>query len=97
MIKERPDGVYGRSSPSYTVVKEWAKRFRMGQECLEDDERPGGQVDVITVDKVALVEKWVLSDRRLKVREIAEMTRLSDTAVRQIHYGHLGIRGLTIK
>nr|CAI5864485.1 unnamed protein product [Callosobruchus analis] len=55
IIKERLDGVYGRSSPS--VVKEWAKRFRMGQEFLEDDERPGRPVEMITEDKVALVEE----------------------------------------
>nr|CAI5842618.1 unnamed protein product [Callosobruchus analis] len=78
IIKERLDGVYGRSCPSYSVLKEWAKRFRMGQEFFEDDERPGSPVEVITVDKVALVEELVLNDRRLKVKEIAEMTKLSD-------------------
>nr|CAI5835758.1 unnamed protein product [Callosobruchus analis] len=67
IIKERLDDVYGRSSPSYSVVKEWAKRFRIGQELLEDDERPGRPVEVITEDKVALVEDLVLSDRRLKL------------------------------
>nr|CAI5865271.1 unnamed protein product [Callosobruchus analis] len=50
IIKERLDGVYGRSSPSYSVLKDWAKRFRIGQEFLEDDERPGRPVEVITED-----------------------------------------------
>nr|CAI5833267.1 unnamed protein product [Callosobruchus analis] len=63
---KRLDGVYGRSSPSYSVVKQWAKRFRMGQEFPEDDERPGRPVEVITEVKVALVEELVLSDRCLK-------------------------------
>nr|CAI5834752.1 unnamed protein product [Callosobruchus analis] len=79
IIKERLNGVYGQSSISYWVVKEWAKRFRMGQKFLEDDERPGRPVKVITEDKVALVEELVLSDRRLKVKEIAKMAKLSDT------------------
>nr|CAI5843658.1 unnamed protein product [Callosobruchus analis] len=39
----------------------------MGQEFLEDDERPGRPVEVITEDKVVLVEELVLSDRRLKI------------------------------
>nr|CAI5844001.1 unnamed protein product [Callosobruchus analis] len=64
--QEGLDGVYGRSSPSYSVMKEWAKPFRIGHEFLEDDERPGRPVEVITEDKVALVEELVLSDRRLK-------------------------------
>nr|CAI5838138.1 unnamed protein product [Callosobruchus analis] len=63
IIKEIPDAVYGRSSPSYSVVKEWAKRLRIGQEFLEDDERSGQPVEVITENKVALVEELVLSDR----------------------------------
>nr|CAI5845404.1 unnamed protein product [Callosobruchus analis] len=56
------DGIYGRSSPSYSVVKESAKWFRMGQEYLEDEERTGQPMEVITEDKVALVEELVLSD-----------------------------------
>nr|CAI5853552.1 unnamed protein product [Callosobruchus analis] len=55
----------------------------MGQEFLEDDERPGRPVEVITEDKVVLVEELVLSDLHLKVKEIAEVTKLSDTPVRQ--------------
>nr|CAI5825741.1 unnamed protein product [Callosobruchus analis] len=58
IINKKPDGAYGRSFPSYSVVKEWAKCFQMGQELLEDDS--GGNYGV------ALVEELVLSDRRLK-------------------------------
>nr|CAI5868025.1 unnamed protein product [Callosobruchus analis] len=92
IIKERLDYVYGRSSPSYSVVKERAKRFRIGKEFLEDDERSGRPVEVITEDKVALVEKLVLSDRRLKVKEITEMTKFSDTIVLRILHDHLGMQ-----
>nr|CAI5849363.1 unnamed protein product [Callosobruchus analis] len=49
----------------------------MGQEFLEDDERSGRPVEVTTEDKVALVEELVL-----------EMTKLSDTPVRQILHDH---------
>ncbi|XP_044264614.1 histone-lysine N-methyltransferase SETMAR-like [Tribolium madens] len=97
IIKDRLDGVYGQSSPSYSVVKEWAKRFRIGQESLEDDARPGRPVEVITEDKVALVEKLVLSDRRLKVKEISEMTKVSDTSVRRILHDHLGMQKVSAR
>nr|CAI5830169.1 unnamed protein product [Callosobruchus analis] len=63
-------------------MKEWTKRFRKGKEFLEERERTGRPVEVIPEDKVALVEDLVLSDRRLKVKEIAEMTNLSDITVR---------------
>nr|CAI5847529.1 unnamed protein product [Callosobruchus analis] len=65
---------------------------RMGQKLLEDDERPGRPVGVITEDKVSLLEELVLSDRRLKVKEIAEMTKLSDTTVCGILHDHLGMQ-----
>nr|CAI5855350.1 unnamed protein product [Callosobruchus analis] len=58
IIKERPNSLYGRNSASNSLVKEWAKRCRMGQELLdEDDERPGRPVEVVTKNKVALVEE----------------------------------------
>lgn len=37
IIKERLDGMYGQSIPLYVVVKDRAKRFRIGKESLEDD------------------------------------------------------------
>nr|CAI5826966.1 unnamed protein product [Callosobruchus analis] len=64
----------------------------MGQEFLEDDERPGRPVEVITEDKVALVEKLVLSDRRFKTKEVAEIIKISGTTVRRILHGHLGMQ-----
>ena len=33
--------VYGDASFSYSTVKEWAKRFREGQESIDDDYRSG--------------------------------------------------------
>lgn len=96
-IKDRLDGVYGENSPSYSVVKDWSKRFRMGQESLEDDARTGRTVEVVTDDKIALVEDLVLGDRRLKVKEIAQMSRLSDTSVRRIVHDHLGMNKVSAR
>nr|CAI5841706.1 unnamed protein product [Callosobruchus analis] len=51
----------------------------------------------MTKDKVALVEELVLSDQRLKVEEIAEMTKLSDSTVRRILYDHLGMQKVSAR
>nr|CAI5844019.1 unnamed protein product [Callosobruchus analis] len=67
IIKERLDSAYDQSSASYSVVKEWAGRFLVGQEFLEDDERPERPVEVITEDKVVLLEELALSDRRYSI------------------------------
>lgn len=43
----RLEGVYIRNSSYYSVVNEWAKKFRMGQETLEDED--GRPADVVTM------------------------------------------------
>nr|CAI5861900.1 unnamed protein product [Callosobruchus analis] len=65
-MKESLRGIYDRSYPSYSVVQEWTKRFRMGQEFLEGVGRPKQTVEVITEYKEALAEELVLCDQRLK-------------------------------
>nr|CAI5852876.1 unnamed protein product [Callosobruchus analis] len=63
IIKEKLDSVYGRGSAPYSAV---GKTFSHGPKLIQDDERPGRPVEVITDDKVSLVKEFVLSDRRLK-------------------------------
>lgn len=48
-------------------------------------------MEVLTDNNIALVEDLVLDDRRLKVKEIAQKSRLSDTTVRRIVHDHLGM------
>nr|CAI5853327.1 unnamed protein product [Callosobruchus analis] len=50
------------------ITKEWAKRFRMGQEFLEDDKRPGRPVEVIPEDQVALVEELVQERQQNQIK-----------------------------
>lgn len=61
----------------------------MGQETFEDDVRSGWPVEVITKDKVVLMEELVLNDQHLKVKEMAAMTNLSDTIARRILQNYL--------
>nr|CAI5829439.1 unnamed protein product [Callosobruchus analis] len=51
------DGAEEQGANRGRIVKEWAKRYRISQEFLEDDERPGRSVEVIMEDKVILVEE----------------------------------------
>ena len=48
-------------------------------------------MEVLTDNNIALVEDLVLDDRRLKVKEIAQKSGLSDTTVRRIVHDHLGM------
>lgn len=96
-IKARLDGVYGHASPSYSTVKEWAKKFRLGYESLEDETRPGRPADVVTNENIDVVERIVLSDRRLKVKEISAMSKLSETTIRRILHDHLGMNKVSAR
>ena len=70
-------------------MKYWAKLFRWGRESIEDDPREGGPVTVTTPENIELVEQLILSDRRLKTKEIAEQTDISKTSVLRILHEHL--------
>lgn len=62
-------------------MKKWANRICVVKEFLEGDARYGRLVEVITVNKMTLVEELALSDRRVKVKEMAEMTKFFATTV----------------
>ena len=70
-IKQRLDGVYGEASPTYSTVKEWVKQFRLGRECVEDEPCEGRPVEVVTEENIRCIEEELLSDRRLKLKEIS--------------------------
>jgi hypothetical protein len=42
---------YGQEEPCLRAVQKWAARFRVGEEDVEDDARPGGppQIDICDV------------------------------------------------
>lgn len=88
-IKERLTVVYGDSCPSYATIKNWSKLFRWGRESLEDDPREGGRVTVTTPENIQFVEDIVLSDSRLKTKEIAAQSGISKTSVLRILHKHL--------
>nr|XP_031826514.1 uncharacterized protein LOC116424357 [Nomia melanderi] len=87
-IKERIDNVHGDSAPSYSMIKNWSKLFRCGRGSIEDDPRSSRPVSEVTLESVKLVEQMVLSDRRLKTKEIAT---LSKTTVLRILHDYLGM------
>ncbi|XP_030758168.1 protein GVQW3-like [Sitophilus oryzae] len=76
-IKHELDSVYGDSAPSFTTVKFWAAEFKRSCKSLGDDERSGHPKIATTDDNIAKVHQMVLDDRRIKVREIAEVKNRS--------------------
>ena len=83
-IKERLDAVYGDSSPSMATAKNWFNKFQRGRPSVFEEPRPGAPKTATTEDNVTKIHDFVLADRRLKVREIAETVGISKD-----HVGHI--------
>ena len=91
------DAIYGDSAPSFTAVKFWAAEFKRGRKTLGDDERSRRPKTVTTDENIAKVHQMVLDDRRIKVREIAEVMNMSKERVCHILNQHLGMRKLSAR
>ncbi|GFU41928.1 histone-lysine N-methyltransferase SETMAR [Trichonephila clavipes] len=96
-IKVELDSVYGDSTPSFTSVKVWAAEFKRGRKSLGDDKRSGRLNTATTDETIAKVHQMGLDNRRIKVREIAEVMIMSKEHVCHILNQHLGIRKLSMR
>ncbi|XP_030749345.1 protein GVQW3-like [Sitophilus oryzae] len=94
-IKHELDSVYGESAPSFTIVKFWAAEFKRNRKSLGDYERSGRPKTATTDDNIAKVHQILLDDRRIKVREIAEVMNISKERVGHILNQDLGMRKLS--
>ena len=96
-IKDELNSVYGDSTASFTTEKFWAAEFIRDRKSLEDDERSGRPKTATTDENIAKVQQMVLDDRRIKVREIAEVMNMSKERVCHILNQHLGMRKLSAR
>ena len=90
-IHQRMVTVYGEDAPSYATVKRWSALFKHGRETLEDDPRSGRPVEVSTEEMCQKVEHLVMSNRRIRVMQIAEELGLSCVSVWNILREKLGM------
>jgi histone-lysine N-methyltransferase SETMAR len=59
--------VYGDEALKKTAVYDWFKRFKNGQESLEDEERSGQPSTSKNDETIEKVKNLVQSDRRLRI------------------------------
>ena len=88
-IHNRMTVVYGDKAPQYSTIAKWAAEYKRGRSSLEDDPRSGRPADVITEDKIARVQTLILSDRRIKLDEIATECNISHGSVSTIIHERL--------
>jgi hypothetical protein len=83
--------VYNNDCPSYDVVKHWCKQFKCGRLSIHDDPRSGRPSASCNDDMIHKVEKMILEDRRVKVKNIAAELGISQGSVFDIIHGELNM------
>lgn len=86
------DAAYGHHSPSRATVYKWFGQFRDGRKSVFDEERSGAPKKVTTEENVNTIHDIVVADRRIKLREIEEMTGISYERVHNIVHDELGMK-----
>ncbi|XP_018407394.1 PREDICTED: putative uncharacterized protein FLJ37770 [Cyphomyrmex costatus] len=65
--------VHGTSTPSLPTISFWVNEFKRGRTNTDDEPRSGRPKTATNEEMVNNVLNIVMSDRRLKLREIVEM------------------------
>ncbi|KAG5306572.1 SETMR methyltransferase, partial [Acromyrmex insinuator] len=82
--KEKLDKYYVANAPSDYTVKYWFREFRGGRNSTTDEIRSGRPSDAVTEENVKKIHEMVLADRKVKVRELADATKISTERTRHI-------------
>ncbi|KAL4083495.1 hypothetical protein QTP88_028811 [Uroleucon formosanum] len=89
--------VYGDEALKKTAVYDWFKRFKNGQESLEDEERSGRPSTSKNDETIEKVKNLVRSDRRLRIQDMANALGISYGSVQNILKDDLGMRRVCAK
>jgi len=88
---------YGDDTLSKTQVYQWYDYFKSGREAVNDDARPGRPSTSKTDENIDDIEKSLIENRKLTIREIAETTNISFGSVQSILHEDLGLRRVTAR
>ena len=88
-IFEEIFSVYQEECPSYETVKYWVRKFKSGFLSIHDSHREGRSNFVVTEDSVCQVKILVLGDRRVTVKQLAAITKMSVGSIETILHDHL--------
>ena len=84
VIFEEIFSVYQEECPSYKTVKYWVRKFKSGFLSIHDSPQEGRPNFVVTEDSVSQVKTLVLEDRRVTVKQLAAITKMSVGSIETI-------------
>ena len=89
--KQWIDKRYGDSAPGKSTITDWYAEFKRGRTNTDDAERSGRRKSAVIPENITKVHKIVLSDRKLKLREIVDTLKISSGSVFTILHESLGM------
>jgi len=90
-IHQKLIGVYGDNAPCYATVKNWRQETSSGRVSLGDAPRSGRPAEVCEKNVVDKVKSIIEDDRRVRIRQIVELTGVSYGYVHKIMHEELGL------
>ncbi|UYV78687.1 hypothetical protein LAZ67_16002391, partial [Cordylochernes scorpioides] len=88
---------YGEATLDRSNVYRWYKMFSEGREDMNDEVRAGRPSTSTTDEKINEVEKMILANRRITVREVAEDLNISIGSCHSIFINDFGMRRVAAK
>ncbi|UYV78639.1 hypothetical protein LAZ67_16002243 [Cordylochernes scorpioides] len=88
---------YGEATLDRSNVYRWYKMFSEGRKDVNDEERARRPSTSATDEKINEVEKMILANRRITVREVAEDLNISIGSCHSIFINDLGMRQVAAK
>ena len=85
------DNVHSTSASAFATVYNWVNEFKHGRTSTCDAPRSGRPIEAATPEIIDKVHDIVLTDRRVKVRELIEATGISHGKVISILHEQLGM------
>ena len=79
--KQWLDNPYGDSAPGKSTIIDWYSEFKRDRTNTDDAVRSVCLKSTVVPENITKVRKIVLSDRKLKLREIADTLKISEGSV----------------
>jgi len=90
-IKAELDNIYSTSTSAFATIYIWVNEFKRDRIFTCDAPRSGHPIEAAMLEIIDKVHDIVLTDRRVKVRELVEATGISHGTVISILHEQLGM------
>lgn len=88
------DKYYGDMAPGRSTIQKWYADFKRGRLTTDDAPRTGRPIEVVTPANIKKIHSIILTDHKVKLREIAAKTKISTERVGYILHECLKMRKL---